>query len=54
MNSAINLKEPDRIPISSSGFHKIVLEKLFKHFNVNDVIELYKNMLFHQIEIIFL
>jgi uroporphyrinogen decarboxylase len=42
--AAINLEEPDRIPISPSGFHKIFLEKLFKHFNVNDMIKLYKKL----------
>jgi hypothetical protein len=42
--AAINLEESDRIPISPSGFHKIFLEKLFKHFNVNELIELYKKL----------
>lgn len=42
--ATINLEEPDRIPIFPSGFHKIVLEKLFEHFNVSELIKLYKKL----------
>ncbi len=42
--AAVHLEEPDRVPISPSGFHETALRRLFDYFHVNEKMALYQRL----------